>query len=328
MTPPDEIVKILVTGASGFVGVHLVREIAARGLNVVACTFEPPSEEALARIEGVEALVTWAELDVRSKGLVETVLREHDVDTILHAAAVTSAPGALNAIAAVNVEGTRHMLGAAVRHSVRRFVFLSSGAVYGDVDASAGRIGEDHPLKGDNPYARSKMAAEVLSRDYACEHDLSVSIARLGTLYGPVEGRSPYRLKPSIPWRLVELALENRSVRVFGLATKRPYSFVDDAARALVDLALTRPEGGDTFHVGSEESVAFSRLLDIVGRLRPEVRFEPVDSIAEADLSMKPEDARPVLDGARLESVLGPVAWRSVGAGLEQLMDWRAGLER
>ncbi len=112
MTPPDEIVKILVNGASGFVGVHLVREIAARGLNVVACTFEPPSEEALARIEGVEALVTWAELDVRSKGLVETVLREHDVDTILHAAAVTSAPGALNAIAAVNVEGTRHMLGA------------------------------------------------------------------------------------------------------------------------------------------------------------------------------------------------------------------------
>ena len=192
-----------------------------------------------------------------------------------------------------------------------------------------GASAKDHPLEGDNPYARSKMAAEVLSRDYACEHDLSVSIARLGTLYGPVEGRSPHRLKPSIPWRLVELALEKRSVRVFGLATKRPYSFVDERpARALVDLALTRPEGGDTFHVGSEEPVAFSRLLDIVGRLRPEVRFEPVDSIAEADLSMKPEDARPVLDGARLESVLGPVAWRSVGAGLEQLMDWSAGLER
>ena len=318
--------KLLVTGASGFVGIHLVREIAARGLNVVAGTFERPSEEALARIEGVEARVTWAELDVRDKEVVETVLRDHDVDAILHAAAVTSDEE--TAMAEVNVEGTRHLLEAAAGHSVRRFVFLSSGAVYGDMEASAGRIREDHPLKGDSPYARSKMAAEALSRDYADEHDLSLLIARLGTLYGPVEGRSPYRPKPSIPWRLVELTFHERSVRVFGLATKRPYSFVEDAARALVDLVLTTPAGGDTFHVGSEESVAFSRLLDAVGRLRPEVRFEPVESLADADFSMKPEDARPVLDAARLESVLGPVAWRSVEAGLEQLMDWSARLER
>ncbi len=123
-------------------------------------------------------------------------------------------------------------------------------------------------------------------------------------------------------------ALEKRSVRVFGLATKRPYSFVDAAARALVDLALTRPEGGDTFHVGSEESVAFSRLLDAVGRLRPDVRFERLELLADADLSMKPKDARPVLDAARLESVIGPVDWRFVEEGLEQLMDWSAGLGR
>ena len=322
MRTPVENVRLLVTGAAGFVGIHLVREIAARGLNAVACTFEQPSEEALARIEGVEARVTWAELDVRDKSLVETVLREHEVDAILHAAAVTSALGDVSAMAEVNVEGTRHMLEAARRHSVRRFVFLSSGAVYGDVEASAGRIRENHPLNGDSPYARSKMAGEVLSRDFAGAHDLSVSIARVGTLYGPVEGRSRYRPRPSIPWRLVEFAFEKRSVRVFGLATKRPYGFVDDAARALVDLALTRPEGGDTFHVGSDESVAFSRLLDAVGRLRPEVRFEPVESIADADFSMRPEDARPVLDAARLESVLGPVAWRSIEAGLEQLLDW------
>lgn len=326
MTTPAEIVKLLVTGASGFVGIHLVREIASRGLNVVACTFERPSAEALARIEGVEARVTWTELDVRDKEVVETVLRDHDVDAILHAAAVTSDEE--KAMADVNVEGTRHLLEAAAAHSVRRFVFLSSGAVYGDVEASAARIREDHPLKGDSPYARSKRAAEALSRDCADEHDLCVSIARLGTLYGPVEGRSPYRPQPSIPWRLVELAFHKRSVRVFGLATKRPYSFVDDAARALVDLVLTTPAGSDTFHVGSEESVALSRLLDAVGRLRPEVRFEPVESLADADFSMKPEDARPVLDAARLESVLGPVAWRSVEAGLEQLMDWSAGLER
>ena len=126
----------------------------------------------------------------------------------------------------------------------------------------------------------------------------------------------------------MELALEKPTVRVFGLATKRPYSFIDDAARVLVDLALTRLDGGDTFHVGSEESVAFSHLLDAVARLRPEVRFEPVKSIADADLSMTPKDARPVLDAARLESVLGRIAWRSVEEGLEQLMDWSARLGR
>ena len=141
--------------------------------------------------------------------------------------------------------------------------------------------------------ARDKMAAEVLSRDYAGEHELSVSIARLGTLYGPVEGE--VRIARNLPPRGASWSspLEKPTVRVFGLATKRPYSFIDDAARVLVDLALTRLDGGDTFHVGSEESVAFSHLLDAVARLRPEVRFEPVKSIADADLSMTPKDRAP-----------------------------------
>ncbi len=318
--------KLLVTGASGFVGIHLVREIASRGVNVVACTIGEPTTVGLDFLGEYGALVEWVSLDIRNKKRVTDVFRETEIDAVIHGAAVTSVspdgPISVEDLLSTNVMGTVNVLEAARAFGRVQVVYLSSGAVYGNQEPTLSVIGEDHVLGGANPYAVSKIAAEQFCRTYAEEHDHSVAICQLGTLYGPMEIENPYRPVLSIPCKLVNLALCRRSIWVFGLSRRRSFCYVGDAARAVVDLAMLPSCPSDTFNVGAPEWVALSDLLDIVSRLRSNFVFEEVDQPEDADLAMVSEDERPVLDTARLESRLGPIVWCGMENGIMQYIDW------
>ena len=255
---------------------------------------------------------------------VEDVFRETEFDTIIHGAAVTSimpdGPSSVEELVSTNVMGTVNVLESARTFGPGRMVYLSSGAVYGSQEPVAPVIGEDRVLNGTNAYAVSKIAAEQFCRAYA--DDLSVAICRLGTLYGSMEIANPHRPVLSIPCKLVNLALGQSSIRVFGLSRRRSFCYVGDAARAVADLALLPSHPSDTFNVCTPEWVALSDLLEIISRLRPELVIEEVDDPGDADLAMTSEDERSVLDATRLESVIGRREWCKIADGIKKYVDW------
>ncbi len=315
--------KLLVTGASGFVGANLVREITSRDLETVATTFGPPSSSVLDFLADCGSLVKWVPADVRDKRRLLDVFRETEVDTIVHGAAITSVSGDVSVgdMLATNVMGTVNVLEAAQVLGIPRVVFLSSGAVYGHRAPYPKVVRESDRLGGDGHYAVSKIVGEQFCRDQAKDSNLSVAICRLGTLYGPMEIANPHRPRLSIPSQLVNAALHGNPIRVFGLSRQRPYCYIRDAARTVIDLALLPNLPADTFNVGSPDRVALSDLLDVVSRLLPGFAFEETWNHHEADLAMMADDERPVLDTAHLEPQLGKLQWLRIEEGLERFVN-------
>jgi nucleoside-diphosphate-sugar epimerase len=317
--------RFLVTGASGFVGANLVREIASKGDLAIAATIDTPSQFALDFLADCDDGVTWVSLDVRDKKQVMDLFRETKVDAIVHAAAITSVSDdyTVGDMLATNVRGTVNILEAVRVFEVPRMIFLSSGAVYGHRAPYPSVVREDDKLGGDGPYAVSKIAAEQFCRIQAKEHGFSAVICRLGTQYGPMEVANPYRSILSIPGRLVNLAERADPIGVFGLSRKRSYCFVGDAARIVHDLASQSKLSTDTFNVGSPNRTALSDLLGIISHLFRDFAYEETRDQNDADISMTADDERPGFDTTILESQLDSVRWTRLEEGIERFMNWK-----
>lgn len=175
----------LVTGGAGLVGSWLVRRLLEQGADVVCLLrdFVPQSE--LLR-SGLVNQVRVVRGDIRDQALMERVLGEYEVDTLLHLAAQTIVPIAnRNPVSTFesNIQGTWSVLEACRRSpKVRQIVVASSDKAYGDHDVSV--YDEDMPLKGQYPYDVSKSCVDLISHSYAVTYQLPVAITRCGNFFG------------------------------------------------------------------------------------------------------------------------------------------------
>ena len=174
--------RAFVTGATGFAGSRLCRQLVARGLAVRALA-RAASRAAELQTQGVE-IVTG---DVRDAASLERGMRGADV--VFHLAAIFREAGKSDAeYEAVNVQGTRNAVDAAARAGVKRFVHCSTVGVHGDTGASPAT--EDSPLvAGDDSYNRTKLAAEVWAREAFPRLGLAGCVVRPSAGYGPGELR-------------------------------------------------------------------------------------------------------------------------------------------
>ena len=231
------------TGAGGFLGVHLVRGLAAAGADVTGLVRRPVDAATRDFLTPVASRVTWHEGDVTDRpGMAE--LLAGGVDVVVHAAAVTATPqqerDAPARVFDVNAGGTLNLLEAVRRSPPRRFVLLSSGGLYGPAPPSPA-LDETAPLRGDSMYAIAKIAAERLTLRYSTLVGLDVAIGRLGTTYGPLERPSGSRSNLSAIQQAIDAmraAAPGGSVPVRGADVARDFLHVDDAVDAFV------PRGG------------------------------------------------------------------------------------
>lgn len=183
--------RILVTGASGFLGSSLIKELCRSGYQVrgvfhnsARCpSFSPEVEAVSADIRDAEQIQEIAE---GSDAIVHLAAKVHAIDD----------PGAEQDYDVINVEGTRHILNAAVRSGIKRIVFASSVKVFGE--EASGRVDEtqaSHPLTA---YSRSKWRAEQLVSEYARRHGLTAVSLRLPMVYGPTKKGNLYRMIEAI----------------------------------------------------------------------------------------------------------------------------------
>jgi nucleoside-diphosphate-sugar epimerase len=302
--------RVVVTGGVGFIGSRLVRELLGRGCYVVVLdNFCSGSWENLRGLHGRDGFEV-VEGDVRDRRVVRKVMK--GADGVVHLAALIDVEASVRdpfQTHDVNVNGTLNVLHAAVKSGVRRFVFASSTAVYGDANPLP--LKEDYPLCPISPYAASKAAAEGYCRAFNSCYGLGTVILRYFNVYGLGQRNSTYS---GVITRFLEKAFRGEPLIVYGDGGQtRDFIYVDDVVKATI-LAL---EGvgveGETFNVCTGKPTSVNELVEvvraIVGRDLRVVYDEPRKGDIRSNYG----------DPSKAEKTLGFNAKTSLREGIEKM---------
>ncbi len=265
--------RFLITGGAGFLGAALANRLASEGHQVRVV--DDLSAGDAARLDRAVLFTRGSVLD-RPK--MWTLLQ--DVDCVYHLAARVLVSESIlypREYNEVNVGGTVSVMEAMRDAGVRRVIFTSSGAVYGEQAHQPVR--EDQPPNPQSPYAVSKLAAEYYVRTIGALWGIETVIMRIFNAYGPGQNLPPSH-PPVVP-RLLQQALRGASLVVFGSgAQTRDFVYVDDVVRALV-AAATADVNRCTLNVGSGVETSINELVsqvaEAVGR-EVEVLLSPAES--------------------------------------------------
>jgi len=246
---------ILVTGATGFLGHNLIPLLIQRGQRVRALV-RSTSEYGFLRDCGAELALG----DTRDAASVTAAMQ--GCQAVVHAAGKFRFWGRYSQFAAVNVQGTRHVLEAARRAGVQRFIHISTIAVVGKPKSGV-LITEDTPCQPAEAYQRSKLEGERLALRYHAEHGLPVIVLRPGAFYGPWGHYAFNRLFFEDPLKGLPMRVHHGKHITFPI-------FVPDLCRT-IEAGLTRGRPGQVYNICGP-CLTHTEVNDIVGRLAG-VRF-------------------------------------------------------
>jgi len=308
--------RVLVTGAGGFIGTHLVDALVERGAQVTALVrYNSRSDWGMLEeryrngAEGIRVILG----DVTDAGCVRKAVEGNEV--VFHLAALIGIPYSYEApesYVRTNTLGTLNVLSAALSADVERVVHTSTSEVYGT--ALYTPIDEAHPLQGQSPYSASKIAADKMAEAYYCSFGLPVVTLRPFNTYGPRQSA-----RAVIPTMITQ-ALTSKTVQLGSLEPVRDFTFVTDTARAFI-LAAERDDAvGKTIHTGSGIGISIGELAQrILAQVNPGAR---IITGGERVRPGKSEVMRLVCDSRRAWEELG---WRpevSLDEGLSRTIAW------
>jgi UDP-glucose 4-epimerase len=287
--------KILVTGASGFLGRHVVRRLSEDGFDVTGFDVDQSDDKELRFVVG----------DLRDPDQVLAAVQGNDV--VCHIGAIGDvylAAEQPSLAAAVNVGGTSHVADAALSSNAR-VVYASTWEVYGEVQYEP--IDEDHPRDPDHPYNITKLGGESMLMAAGRLSDLSVIALRLGTAYGS-------GLRPNSVFRLfIDRARKGEPIKILGDGLQsRQFVHAIDIARAF-SMACVSDVSGVALNTVAPEPISIKRLAEaVVARFPTEIEYGP----------SRPGDVPPALiSSQRIGEVLGWKPEISFDEGLSELME-------
>ena len=256
--------RVLITGGAGFLGINLARHLLSRGYEVLSLDLEPFDYPERARVEEITG-------DIRDRALVDRAVA--GADFVVHTAAALPLYSPED-IHTTDVEGTRNVLDASLRHGIERFVHVSSTAVYGIPDHHP--LYETDKLEGVGPYGQAKIQAEMVCLEYRAKN-LTVPIIRPKSFIGP-ERLGVFAL-------LYDWAHTGHNFPMIGSGNNR-YQLLDveDLCDAIA-LCLTLPgeQVNDTFNIGAKEFTTmkedYQAVLDEAGHGKKVVGFPALPAI-------------------------------------------------
>jgi UDP-glucose 4-epimerase len=307
-------VRVLVTGAAGFIGSHLCRRLVAEGEEVVG--LDDLSAGDLANLADVPD-VRFVEADLRDEAAVARAAE--GCDAILHHAARKSVPRSVrepDVFVDVNVRGTLNVLLAA-RERRATSVFASSSSVYGDQEVFPLR--EDAEPRPRSPYAATKLAGEALFRSWWHSYGVPTITLRYFNVYGP--GQDPASEYAAVIPRFATACLTGGIPVVYGDGEQgRDFTFIDDVVEANL-LAIRAPEAafGRVLNAGAgRPPTSINQLLALVAKhagASPEPVFEPP---REGDIR------RSEADSSRARELLGYDPKVAIDEGVRRTVEWFA----
>ena len=251
---------VLVTGAGGFIGSHLVEHLVGLGAKVRAVV-RYNSRNDWGLLEVLPPAIT-SRLDIRAGDLVDPFWTLHVVegcDLIFHLAALIAIPYSYIApqqFVAVNCTGTLNLLEAARRVGVERFVHTSTSETYGTAQYTP--IDEKHPQRGQSPYAASKIGADKLVESYHLSFGVPAAVIRPFNTYGPRQSA-----RAVIPTIICQ-GLDGDVIRLGLLSPRRDLTYVSDTVAGFIKIAGQPAAVGEVVNVGSGTAVTIGEVADLV----------------------------------------------------------------
>jgi CDP-glucose 4,6-dehydratase len=281
----------LVTGATGLVGGWVVRRLLRQQADLVCLIRDWVPESEFVR-SGLLTQTKTVRGDVFDQALLERILGEYEIDTVIHLAAQTLVPVAnRNPVATfeTNIGGTWALLEACRRSpKVKQIVLASSDKAYGEAEKLP--YDETTPLCGRHPYDVSKSCADLIAQTYAATYGLPIAITRCGNFYGPGD----LNWNRIVPGTIRSVLRGERPVIRSDGQHVRDYFYVEDGAAAYLMLAeklAANPNlRGEAFNFSNEIQVTVlelvEKLLELTGsHLAPDVRNEASNEIRHQSLS-------------------------------------------
>ncbi|MFP4200209.1 MAG: NAD-dependent epimerase/dehydratase family protein [Clostridia bacterium] len=318
---------ILVTGATGFVGINLVKMLAERGDSVVGLYRSAYSEfvpwflgdlsesSALRLIHG----------DITSEETMKE-LSDMDLDGIIHSAVITPSARVEREIPAriceVNFSGTVRLLELARQVGMERFLYVSSSGIYGDTGDDVTPVPEDTHVSPSGLYGVTKLASEGVVERYGELFPLACVSARIGAPYGPGERPTGSREIMSPILEMTAGAVEGRPVSLRNPHISRDWTHILDTCGALIALYNSLPLSQPMYNVSRGESHDLECVAGVLARIIPGAEFFEAPDPREADTGMSESNRRGPLDVSRLIADTGFQPGIDLDEGLQDYANW------
>jgi dTDP-glucose 4,6-dehydratase len=308
--------SVLVTGAGGFIGSHLVERLLKLKAKVYCfLRYNSLSRkgylEDFAQEERARLNIVRGDLETQ-----ETVMEAaKGMDVIFHLGALISVPYSFihpQETFNTNAGGTLNILMAAREHGVSKVVVMSTSEVYGT--AKYVPMDEGHPLQAQSPYAASKIAAEKLAESFFRSYRLPVAIARPFNTYGPRQSTR------AVITTIISQALTRDELKLGNTLATRDFTYVEDTVAGLVRIAEEESTCGEVINLGSNFEIAIDDLVQLIAKVSGrDLR------IAQDPLRIRPGTSEVQRLFASNEKAVKMLDWRpsvSLEEGIRRTMDW------
>ena len=313
-----ELGRILVTGADGFIGSHLVEKLIEQEHEVTAlCIYNSNGHFGwLDRFADVKSEKLHLVLgDIRDAGRIRDLVAGHD--TVFHLASLIAIPYSYQAPQSyidTNISGTYHIAQACLEANVKRLIHTSTSEVYGT--ALTVPISERHPLQGQSPYSASKIGADMIVQSFYCSFDLPVVTLRPFNTYGPRQSQ-----RAVIPTVISQILSGASEIKLGNIDPTRDFNFVIDTVNAFVSVASGDESLlGGVYNAGSGREVSIEQMVKMVAK------------VCDRDVSIASDQQRIRPAGSEVERLLCDASlltektgWRpeyELEQGLEIMVEW------
>lgn len=263
--------KVLVTGADGFIGSHLVEELLNEGHDVRAFVY-------------YNSFNTWGWLDTLPKEKLEQIdvftgdirdpngVREamKGIDEVYHLAALIAIPFSYHSpdsYVDTNIKGTLNILQAAKDLGTKRILVTSTSEVYGT--AQYVPIDELHPYQGQSPYSATKIGADRLAESFYRSFNMPITIVRPFNTFGPRQSA-----RAVIPTIITQLLSGETEIKLGSLTPTRDFNFVKDTARGFIEIAKSDATIGEEINIATQEEISIERLAEeLIKQINPEAKI-------------------------------------------------------
>lgn len=263
--------KVLVTGADGFIGSHLVEELVRKGYQVKAFVY-------------YNSFNTWGWLDTLSKDIMENVeifqgdIRDpngveeamKDVEAVFHLAALIAIPFSYHSpdtYVDTNIKGTLNVLQAARKLGTKRVLVTSTSEVYGT--AQYVPIDEKHPFQGQSPYSATKIGADRLAESFYRSFQLPVTIVRPFNTYGPRQSA-----RAVIPTIITQLLAGKEEIKLGALTPTRDFNYVKDTANGFISIYESDKTIGEEINIATQKEISIGELAEeLIRQINPKAKI-------------------------------------------------------
>jgi len=307
--------KVLVTGADGFIGSHLTEALLKDGYQVRALA-QYNSFNYWGWLEDIKPSSNLEIVcgDVRDPNYCREISK--GIDGIFHLAALIAIPYsyiAPESFIETNVKGTLNICQAAKDNGVKRILVTSTSEVYGT--AKYVPIDEKHPLQPQSPYSASKIGADAIAMSFYNTFQLPLTIVRPFNTYGPRQSA-----RAVIPTIITQIASGNKEIKIGDTTPTRDFNYVKDICNGFILLAECDKAIGETVNIGSNTEISIKELFGLIKDI-----MQSDAKLVTDEQRLRPEYSevfRLKCDNAKIKELTGYKPQYPLREGLEKTVEW------